>query len=281
MRSLAAPEYDARSTFELCAKNVRDKEFRRRLESVADDIQTAEQTYKERAKDAVLFTIAEADNVAGIVAGDEMVTLYTGTFSRQKTPPRIIYDTIKSAPKQSICPLCAHRVVMTLDHYLAKSRHPALSVTPVNLVPACTDCNKIKPNTPPASASEQTLHPYFDNVDDEVWLVASVKEVEPAVVQFEAIPPATWNGIIGSRLRNHFRIFELGKLYSIQAAVELTNISDRLEKIAERGGPAGVRSHLQEEAGSRRSAAKNSWRAATYEALANSNWFCTVGFTAG
>jgi 5-methylcytosine-specific restriction endonuclease McrA len=279
MRSLAKPDYDARSTFELCIENIRDDDFREKLKSVADDIETAETTYIQLGQDAQLFTIAEAGSIAGTVTSAEMGTLYKGTFSRQDTPPRAIYDEIKAAPTNSICPLCGHRVVTTLDHYLAKSRHPALAVTPVNLVPACSDCNKLKLNRQPAQASDQTLHPYFDNVDDEVWLVAGVKEIGPPVVEFEAAPPPAWPELKGTRLRNHFRVFQLAELYSIQAAVELVNMRDNLEMIAERGGAAGVQKHLEEQAGSRRKVANNSWQSATYEALAKSDWFCTTGFT--
>ena len=279
MRSLAKPDHDARSTFELCIENIRDDDFRGKLESVVDDIEAAETTYTQNGRDAQLFTIAEADSIAGKVTSAEMGTLYKGTFSRQDTPPRAIYDEIKAAPKNSICPLCGHRVVTTLDHYLAKSRHPALAVTPVNLVPACSDCNKLKLDKQPAQASDQTLHPYFDNVDDEVWLVAKVNEIAPPVVEFEAAPPPAWPELKGIRLRNHFRVFQLAELYSIQAAVELVNIRDNLAMIAERTGAAGVQKYLEEQAVGRRKAANNSCQSAMYEALAKSDWFCIDGFT--
>lgn len=278
MRSLAKPSFDARSTFELCVDNIEDKAFRERLLAISPDIQAAETEYEKRGKKAMLYTIAESDTIAGEITSAEMRRVYKGTFSRPNTPPRAIYDQIKAAPKRDICPLCGHRVVTTLDHYLAQSRHPIFAVTPMNLVPACSDCNKIKRAKQPATASDQTLHPYFDNVDDEVWLTARVKEIVPPVVDFEPSPPSTWPKRKRERLCNHFGAFELRKLYSIQAAVELINIRDSLDKIASREGSLGVRQFLEEQATSRRTAENNSWQSAMYEALAESNWFWTDGF---
>jgi hypothetical protein len=170
MRALAKPDFDVRVTFELCADNVDDDALRNRLKSVTDDIVAAEKMYEDLGKKSALYTIPEADSVGGEVTLGEMRQLYKGTFSKLNKPPRVIYDKIKGAAKHSICPLCGHRVVATLDHYLAQSRHAALTVTPVNLVPACTDCNKLKLAKQPQRAEDQTLHPYFDELGDDIWV---------------------------------------------------------------------------------------------------------------
>ena len=39
------------------------------------------------------------------------------------------------------CPFCGIGTVSTLDHYLPKSKYPALAITPKNMIPACRDCN--------------------------------------------------------------------------------------------------------------------------------------------
>lgn len=278
MRSLAIPSYDARSTFELCADNVRDKDLAKRLRSVSDDIEAAEKNYKEQGAKASLFTITEAKTVAGRVDLEEMKTLYKGTLSRLGSIPRRIYDEIKSAPRNSICPLCGQRVVTTLDHYLAQSKHPALTVTPVNLVPSCAECNKTKLNRQPTRATEQTLHPYFDKVDDRVWLTASVVESAPPALLFSANPPPEWDDVKQKRVLTHFRIFELGALYTTHSAEELVSIRQNVVVVAQRAGADGLRAHLMEQAESRRAAAKNSWQSAMYEALSKSEWFCEEGY---
>lgn len=280
MRSLAKPANGARATLELCADAVRDEALAARLRSVAADIEAAEAQYKERGEKAALFTIAGAKTVADRVGSDEMKALYKGTFSRQGSGPRRIYDEIRAAPKNGICPLCAQRVVSTLDHYLAQSRHPALAVTPVNLVPSCADCNKAKLDAQPTRATEQTLHPYFDEVDDELWLTARVEESAPPAVVFSANPPPGWDDVKRERVLTHFRTFGLGPLYSSHAAEELLNIRRTLALVAERGGAAALKAHLMEQAESRRAAAKNSWQSAMYKALVKSEWFCEEGYKA-
>jgi hypothetical protein len=252
--------------------------LRHRLKQIGDEIEKAETNYKTHGKNSTLFLIAETDGVAGKVTTAEMRKLYSGTFSRLNSPTRTIYEKIKAAPKGSICPLCGHRIVTTLDHYLALSRHPGLAVTPLNLVPACSDCNKIKLAKQPAKASDQTFHPYFDEVDADVWLSASVERSDPLVITFKPAPPSHWSDLKKQRLYKHFAVFELGKLYSVQAAVELGDIRDRLHRDAAREGAQGIRRSLQEDALSRRAADKNSWRSAFYIALAESDWFCSEGY---
>jgi hypothetical protein len=278
MRSLPKPSHTARSTLELCADNVRDKDFADRLRSVAPEIEAAEVHYKENGAKASLFTIPETTTVGGSVTLEEMKILYKGTLSRKTSNARHIYDTIKTAPKNNICPLCGQRVVSTLDHYLPQSKHPALAITPVNLIPSCAECNKVKLNMQPKSAYEQTLHPYFDDYEDEVWLVANLTESRPPALVFSANPSSTWDDVKQARVLTHFRTFELGSLYSTHAAVELLNMRYGLMQVVDRGGANSLRDYLMERAKSCRDIAKNSWQAAMYEALGKSDWFCEEGY---
>jgi hypothetical protein len=278
MRRLPLPSHSARSTFELCAKNVRDKAYSTRLLSVASEIEDAETQYKDLGAKAALFTIAEADTVAGRVELKEMKALYKGTLSRLESDVRYIYDKIKMAPPNNMCPLCAQRVVSTLDHYLAQSKHPAFTVTPMNLIPSCADCNKAKHDMQPTRASEQTLHPYFDDVDDGVWLIAHVKETVPPALVFSANPPSGWDDVKQARVLTHFQTFNLGHLYTTHAAEELLNIRHNLTTVAERAGTDALRVHLMEQAEGRQANAKNSWQSAMYEALTKSEWFCKEGY---
>ena len=104
--------------------------------------------------------------------------VYDGRMAAQGSPGRAIYDAIKVGSPNGLCPLCGQRVVATLDHYLPKSRYAALAVNPANLIPACSDCNKAK-----SDAVADTLHPYYDNIENDLWLRAELKEVRPASVQ--------------------------------------------------------------------------------------------------
>lgn len=279
MRGLPRPTLNARSILELCASSIRDADLAHRLHSVATTIDVAETNYLRHAESASLSTIPIANDVSGIVAGHEMKTLYKGTFSRKGSRVRPIYDELKAAREtHGICPLCGQRDVSTLDHYLAQSLHPSLTVTPINLVPACAPCNKAKLDRQPATVGEQTLHPYFDDIGDMIWLKAQVVEEEMPALVFSVDPPEDCADVMRERLHSHFVTFGLGALYSTHAGVELINNRLILMQIAGRVGAEGFRSHLLEQANSRRAIDPNSWQCAMYDALAASDWFCREGF---
>jgi hypothetical protein len=165
-----------------------------------------------------------------------------------------------------------------LDHHLPKSRYPALAVAPLNLIPACMDCNKAKLERIPHSSAEETLHPYFDNVEDDEWLHAAVIQSVPAAVVFYPEPPAAWGAVMAARVVGHFSVFGLARLYGVQAAVELQNIRFHLGRLLTEAGPAGVRAHLIVVAQSCEQASVNSWQTAMYKALAASDWFVSGEF---
>jgi hypothetical protein len=276
MRRLDRPAYAARDVLELCIESIRDEDLTDRLELIGGEVEKAETNYIERAQDGTLYSIVQTKGVEDVTV-DEMKRVYKGTFARSKGT-RDIYDTIKKLSPNDICPMCGQRTVGTLDHYLAQSLHSTLVVTPANLLPSCADCNKAKLDAQPGAADEQTLHPYFDDVDDGVWLYATVEETNPAALLFYIDPPADWPETKRARVRLHFRIFGLGALYASHSAVELNNIRYGLQRIAERGNADDIRVELLRRAASGEASQINSWQTATYKALAASDWFCNGGY---
>lgn len=278
MRSIPFPAFDARETFEICANTLSDQELAARLLGVAPAISHAAQNYNVHGLGGSWYKIPTSTMVGMQVHATDMSRLYKNTLSRKNSRARRIYDSIKAAAPGGICPLCSQRDVSTLDHYLPKAHHPALSVTPLNLVPACSDCNKAKLDRQPGSPQEQTLHPYYDAIENDKWLSARVIQTAPATVQFQVTPPSFWAPVLQARVSHHFKTFMLAKLYATHAAVELGNIKFNLERIANTGGATNVRRHLLEEAEGRSARNKNSWQTALYEALASSEWFCAGGY---
>jgi len=277
MRALPRPAFDSKSALDLCIGSVRDPDLKRRLGLAAETIEKAEATYLVKGDAACLFEIAGTKGVGGDVSTAEMETLYARTFVRSART-RHIYDTIKKLPENDICPLCGQRTVYTLDHYLPQSDHPALTITSINLVPACGECNHVKRAKQADKAEDQTLHPYFDHVDDARWLFARVEERAPAALYFYAAPPDHWLDVKRARVKRHFEMFGLGALYASHSAVELNNMRFGLRALAAAGGPEVVSAHLMGCAESCAAAQANSWQRATYDALAKSKWFYSGGF---
>lgn len=280
MRSLPKPDVTGAEVLQLCAASIRDPDLKERLLQAEAVVEAAEELYREHGESAELHAIEGTKTVGGLVSRKEMERVYNGTFVKSSRT-RSTYAKLKKACVNDICPLCGQGTVHQLDHYLPITSFPVYGVTAINLVPACSDCNKHKLIHVPANAGEQTIHPYFDEVDDEQWLFGEVVESTPAAVRFAVNPPDNWDAVQVERLKTHFRIYRLGTLYTTHAAVEISNMRHALKKIAATPGFAErIRQHLRERAESCAEVYENSWQRATFDALADSDWFCSGGFAA-
>ena len=208
----------------------------------------------------------------------EMEKVYTQRMAKTGAPGRYVYDEIFASSPHGRCPLCAQRSVATLDHHLPKAHFPALAVAPLNLVSACSDCNKAKLSSVPTRAEDVSLHPYYDDLGDQVWLAAEVVEKRPTALRFYVVEPAVWDPVLAARVRKHFRSLGLAALYASQSAEELVNIRYQLTTLRASDPAAGVRDELARRAKSCAVGRPNGWRAAAYRAWQASDWFCGGGF---
>ena len=91
------------------------------------------------------------------------------------------------------CCLCACRGRRTLDHYLPQATYPEFSVLPLNLVPACWDCNHTKDTTYvyAEAARAAFVHAHLDSGVNHVRFLYAQLEVsagEPTV-SYHVDPP--------------------------------------------------------------------------------------------
>lgn len=278
MWTVGKPSETVKDTFATCISKVASADLKSRLEGVADAITQASEEYDTAADGAELHTIAPTNGINGAVTTQEMVKVYDQRMVPEKSPGRDIYNSIFALAKHGRCPFCGHRAVMTLDHVLAKTRYPTFAVTPNNLVPCCTDCNKAKNNALCAAPADQYLHPYYDAIEDDRWLSGAVIETTPAVVQFHVEPHDEWTDLTTERVRNQFNKLGLARLYRTQAADELNNIQFQVAQLHAKSGMIAVRAFLEDAHASRSQARTNSWQSAFYEALSASDWYCDGGF---
>ncbi len=156
--------------FRACISRIKDTDLKDRLELCETAIILAAQELETKAMNSTLHTISVSDNISGHVSGEEMEKVYTDRMVKKNSPGRMYYDKLISSTANGRCPLCGQRVVSTLDHYLPKAHFPSLAIAPLNLVPSCKDCNKVKMDKIPQNSEEETLHPYFDDIEGEFWL---------------------------------------------------------------------------------------------------------------
>lgn len=277
MRRLDKPTESAEDVFLDCISLVRNPNLKARLTACKDLITEAAAEFNNKVTTGEVHTIIRESLVNGNLTSKELENIYSRMLMKD-SPCRKLYDKLLSAPAYGTCPLCSHRLVTTIDHYLPKALYPRLAVVPINLIPACTDCNRKKLSTYPKSPEEETLHPYYDNIENETWLKARVLHSFPTVIQYEVYPPSKWDALLAGRVKYHFESLELNKFYSTLAAVELSHINFRLNSILETSGAQGVHKYLLEAEETRSHDNLNSWQTAMYHATAEDRWFCSGGF---
>lgn len=219
------------------------------------------------------------DVVAGELSKGDLVDLYDQGVIKSIGRPREIYDRILAGARGS-CPYCAGiGSSRTLDHYLPKSKFPAFSVHPLNLVPACRDCNTDAGAGFPMLPNEQLIHPYLD-LDFfflERWVHAEVVRCEPIVIRFFAKPPIHWSRTDKARAKQHFGGCNLRDRFSSQVAGELSPLILQRKSTLSVFSSAQFKDHLRV-AAEDGNLLLNGWKRTMYLALCESVWFCTADF---
>lgn len=276
MRSVPKPDFYTDEVLLKCISNYQDETLVSRFKHSKEEILEWENILKEKIKSNAVYTIDEDNCIPQNISKEEMIKLYNDKFSKQGQPGRFYYDSLMDLPKHGLCPLCGYRPVDSIDHYLPKAKFPALSITPLNLIPACLGCNKRKSEAKPNTAEEEFLHPYFDNIEDDLWLYSEFEEKLPLTVLFSVKPYESWDDITKERVRKHFKRFHIGQLYSSYASAELSEKIYSFKKLFDDGGASALKNELLKEIESFQYAQVNSWKIAMYTALCNSEWFCEV-----
>ncbi|WP_369272582.1 HNH endonuclease signature motif containing protein [Streptomyces sp. R11] len=293
MLRVVPPTFCTQEAYRLCLSATISQQKLMLLSNYETEVLSAAESFEQACRAATLHKLDPAK--FGPQKGheddaDDLVGMYTRRMSPDY-PGRPVYDAVRN--RRLKCPLCGVGSVRQVDHHLPKSKFPYLAVVPTNLVPVCSDCNHLKGEKFPKTHREQTLHPYFDDIDDQRWLRAHLvtfsstgREFSPLPneipsdwhVKFLVSPPAAWNMQLTERVRYHFEAFNLAQLYEDQAADDLTGIELSLEEAYKAGGPSDVRELLESMARSRRRCHNNTWMVALYEGLALNSWYCDGGF---
>ncbi len=274
MRTLPLPLFRAEPVLLACAQHIRDPDLSNRLTRACAEVSKAEEEYLLKGELGTIYNTVRTTH-AGEVDAKEMSRIYDGSLAKRGAAPRRhYYDVIKASAPHRICPFCGHMTISTLDHYLPKVSHPKLALTPANLVPSCSDCNKWKSTKQGGTATDEILHPYFDRVDSETWLFAEVVPGSPPGMTFYARPASDWPDATKLRVSSHFDALHLNELFASQAGRLISNICSRMAHLFRDDGPTGVREHLKAEARSYRKNGNNSWEVAAFEALSESEYFC-------
>ena len=187
---------------------------------------------------------------------------------------RKFYDIIRSSAINGICPLCSIRTVASVDHYLPKSLYPVLAITPMNLIPSCNNCNEDKDKAYPQTQYDQSLHPYFDNINNENWIKASVQKTNPISLVFYSDPPKSWNNILKKRATHHFKLYKLHEVFSSHA---ITHLIGHLALFRQLDSSILKSTLWDFHVSNKVGLGVNSYQSILYYTLFNDDWFCNTG----
>ncbi|MDD4095875.1 MAG: hypothetical protein PHP22_06510 [Oscillospiraceae bacterium] len=151
--------------------------------------------------------------------------------------------------------------------------YPALAVSPINLIPSCRDCNTVKLNKKCTSYIETPINPYYDIVDNSIWLKATVAGNAELEIKYKVLHPTEWDTALFKRVGKHFELFQLQKLYCMQAIDEITNTIHMLKKLGKSSGVWALYQHLSDMRESCEKVSLNSWKSSLYRELSENKWF--------
>lgn len=277
MESIPKPNNNIEEILSNCIASL-DEPRKNKIANVKNSIIKKTFEYDEMAMNGELYKIPVHDNVESIASKDDMKFLYTSKFTPKTSANRNTYEYIKSLAPNGICPYCQQNQVETLDHFLPKSKYVTYTVSPYNLVPVCLHCNKDKAASNFSSYAEQPFHPYYDNFSNAVWLKAKLIECDPISFQFYAEPDSSFTKETAERIINSFseKGYSLNDVYKIHASELFRTCIHRIKILYNKGGRELAVKRLLEYIEDEQNIDINSWKAAMYQAMINSEWFWKV-----
>lgn len=288
MRLMASPTVSITEAYQLCLNGIVNPLLRQKISEIQPFFWGAEAGYAAAGRIGHLYTIPESSQrneeiVVGRVTKGELKDMYTYYLVDKSKPGRSLYDLLLTSAPNGICPLCGVGQAATLDHFLPKAKFPIYAILPLNLIPACRDCNTGKLTAYATTYGEQSLHPYFDHgiFVNERWLSATVMHTTPASINFFVSVPVNWEAGDRERAETHFLSLKLRERFAVLAAGELASINAMLKSYISGLGPNAVREYLNACALAEFGLHKNSWKTAMLFALAADDWFCQEGFRLG
>lgn len=249
---------------------------RDRIRSVKDILVNKNKEYDALAQAGELYRIEEHDMVDSIACKEDMLSVYNDKFVPAKYENRIYYDRLMHLAPRGICPYCQQNPVRTLDHFLPKAKYVSYTISPYNLVPVCSDCNKYKSADTFDSYEMQPFHPYYDDFDLFIWLTADLIPNKEITFQFYAKPSSNLDEGTRKRIINSFSEeygFGLNNIYKIHASELYATCERRISILFDKGGKDLAVERLLEYIEDERTVNLNSWKAAMYQAMVDCDWY--------
>lgn len=267
------PSRDATADYDFARSKRRRTAVRQHLADVRDDVLDAYDRYVENG--------GRADDTTKLDIGDEVKDALRKNFglTAPGSPMGHLREYIFQCAFRRTCPMCGYGQVLTLDHYLPKDAYPEFSILPLNLVPACSDCNNFKSNFIRSTEGARFIHPYFDDISSlPPLLKATIGLLEDGVsIDFSAndeLPPD-----VRANTSAQVDKLRLADRYSWAGNQELFHrVGSLAEEYCDGGWSAVAALARRRSAQLSRSHGRHYWMSALYSGVSRSREFCDEGF---
>ena len=268
------PKIDKEAMINACISKVKDNCRKKRLLASKEHILKTSNIYCAALAKEALLKINTNQNFLDKATKEDMIFLYEKRLVKSKECKKFYNKIIAGAPLGK-CPICGYNLADTVDHYLAKTKYYQFAVTLENLVPMCMKCNHCKNDDAPKRREEETIHPYFDDFDDEEWLFAKIEKEagEPFGFIFSVKSPSVWSVEKCNRAKNHLLKYKLD-LYNKLSAADINKELSTLKLLYSIDKDLSVlESSISNSLKVERNYNPNSWQTAMYRCLNTDLWF--------
>lgn len=262
--------------------NVRDTgtlATRERIASATEGLIGAEAEYRKQANRGSIHLMPASNSASlGGATETDIISVYENRLVRPRGRAHRFYEEILYVG-DGTCSLCGASAATEVDHYLPKEQLGWLAIVPLNMIPACSECNGYKGTRLPSSRNDSFIHPYFDDFRTTQWLAAEVREDDPLPRYFVQSYSGAGESDI-PRLKAHFVALRLGFLYARLAGGALAEYRGNLIRNLSGESRFNAR-RLWLEVGAKgleRDYGINHWRAVALRAWAASDWFIEEGY---
>lgn len=236
MKRLPFPDYAFEDVLNTCADGMGLVNIKATFRATIPDFVAIGGRYQQLGEDGVLFSYPRIENlttntvVLAPLTKAKLVNLYKGNLRNKEKPARRIYESLLASTNEK-CPFCGDiGQPRNLDHFLPLAYFPQFSVMPINLIPACRDCNMGEKGDDFAlNASDQILHPYLDRdlFFNQQWVHARYVNEDDGAMEYFVHPPEEWEDVDKQRVIKHFNDFDLARRYGVEAGKHLSELIDQ------------------------------------------------------
>ncbi|MGG2096343.1 hypothetical protein ABFY41_01855 [Acinetobacter haemolyticus] len=187
------PDFTIQDTYPVCVNYINDEGIKKYMVDMQVYVYSQSEKYLDLIHRSKLeeLDIPNIFNIPRDVSGKRnkthennwFVKLYKYYFSKNEQRyvdanqfyNRIKLDGVVNNNSKRCC-YCNNNKIEVVDHFLPESKYIFLAVNPINLVPACEECNDNKHAYSPSRTEPVLVHPYFDVIDNISWLDVKIAE---------------------------------------------------------------------------------------------------------